>query len=38
MESKGAETYRKWDWVINAILVTTVLLIMAQMAWGFAAV
>jgi formylglycine-generating enzyme len=26
--------YRKWEWVINAVLVIVALLIMARMAWG----
>ncbi len=34
MERKDAEHFRKWDWVINAILVTAALLVMAKVAWG----
>lgn len=34
MERKETETWRKWDWAINAVLVTAVLFIMAPMAWG----
>ena len=34
MERKETQTWRKWDWAINAVLVTVALLIMARMAWG----
>ncbi len=34
MERKEVETFRKWDWVINAVLVAAALLVMAKVAWG----
>jgi len=34
MERKEVETLKKWEWVINAVLVTAALLVMAKVAWG----
>jgi iron(II)-dependent oxidoreductase len=34
MERKEAEHFRKWEWVINVVLVTAALLVMAKVAWG----
>lgn len=34
MERKEAEHYRRWERVINAVLVIAALLVMARMAWG----
>ena len=34
MERKEVETFRKWEWVINAVLIAAALLVMAKVAWG----
>ena len=34
MERKEVESFRKWEWGINAVIVLAALLIMARMAWG----
>ena len=34
MERKEAESFRKWEWVVNTVLVTMALLVMAKVAWG----
>ncbi len=34
MERKEIQMFRKWEWVLNAWLVTATLFIMAPMAWG----
>ena len=34
MEGKEVENFRRWEWVVNAILITAALLIMARVAWG----
>jgi formylglycine-generating enzyme len=34
VKEKELQTFRKWEWGVNAVLVIAALLIMARMAWG----
>jgi hypothetical protein len=34
MERDDIQTWRKWDFVVNVILITLVLFMLARVAWG----